>query len=164
MCISSTSVLKLSILIALYPLDHPFALKSHFHPNLSISCRGRSLLMICSFITIGFNKYHRPFVKLAHFLSFSPYITPEKWAYHPQLPSTPSYPGKIAFFPAPHFRPLSYIPHEKWGYHHPLASTQNFPGNIGFWKAFQGDLSDYKSQKSDDNYTTILSIKMRLKI
>ena len=44
-----------------------------------------------------FNKYHRPFVKLAHLLSFSPYTTPEKWAYHLPSPSTPNSPGKIAF-------------------------------------------------------------------
>ena len=84
-------------LIILYPLDHPFALKSHSHQNNFIYCRGRSLLMICSFITIGFNKYHRPFVKLAHLLSFSPYITPEKWAYHLLLSSTQNSPGKIVF-------------------------------------------------------------------
>ena len=111
-----------------------FAFISSNHQNNFIYYRGRSLLMICSFITIGFNKYHRPFVKLAHLLSFSPYITPEKWAYHLLLSSTPNSPGKIAFFLSARFRPLSYIPHEKWGYHHLWTSTQNFRRNIGFWR------------------------------
>ena len=134
------------------------------HQNNSIYCRGRSLLMICSFIPIIFNNHPHLFVKLVHLLSFSPYITPEKWAYHLPSPSTPNSPGKIAFFPAPHFRPLSYIPHEKWGYQHLRTSSKNSPGNIGFWKAFQGDLSDYKRHEMDDNYTAVSPIKTRLKI
>ena len=121
-------------LIILYPLDHSFAQKSHFHQNNFIYCRGSSLLMICSFITTRFNNHPHPFVKLVHLISFSPYTTPEKWAYHLPSPSTPNYPGKITFFYSPHFRPLPYIPHEKWGYHHLQTSTQNFPGNIGFWR------------------------------
>ena len=104
----------------------------HSHQNNSIYCRGRSLLMICSFIPIIFNNHPHLFVKLVHLLSFSPYTTPEKWAYHLPSPSTPNSPGKIAFFLSAHFLPLSYIPHEKWGYQNPLASTQNFPRNIGF--------------------------------
>ena len=164
MCISSTSALKLSILIILYPLDHLFGPNPHSHQNNFIYCRGRSLLMIYSFITTIFNNHPNQFVKLVHLLSFSPYITPEKWAYHPLLPSTPNSPGKITFFYSPHFRPLSYIPHEKWGYHHLRTSTQNFPGNIGFLRAFQGDLLDYKSQNSDDNCTAVLLMKTRLQI
>ena len=84
-------------LIILYPLDHPFALKSHFHQNNFIYCRGRSLLMICSFIPIIFNNHPHLFVKLVHLLSFSPYTAPEKWAYHLPFSSTPNSPGKIVF-------------------------------------------------------------------
>ena len=119
-------------LIILYPLDHPFALKSHSHQNNFIYCRGRSLLMICSFITIIFNNHPHLFVKLVHLLPFSPYTAPEKWAYHLPFSSTPNSPGKIAFFLSAHFRPLSYIPHEKWGYHHLWTSTKNFRRNIDF--------------------------------
>ena len=136
----------------------------HSHQNNFIYCRGRSLLMICSFIPIIFNNHVHWFIKLVHLLSFSPYTIPEKWAYHLPSSSTPNYPGKITFFPSPHFRPLPYIPHEKWGYHHLWTSTQNFPGNIGFWKAFQGDLSDYKWRRMDDNYTAVLLMKTQLKI
>ena len=125
-------------LIILYPLDHPFALKSHFHQNNFIYCRGRSLLMICSFISIIFNNHPHLFVKLVHLLSLSPYTTPEKWAYHLPSPSTPNSPRKITFSLIPHFRPLSYIPHEKWGYHHLWTSTQNFRRNIGFLEGVKG--------------------------
>ena len=164
MCISSEPRSAFQRSHRPYSLDHPFALKSHFHQNNFIYCRGRSLLMICSFIPIIFNNHPHLFVKLVHLLSFSPYTIPEKWAYHLPFSSTPNSPGKITFFYSPHFRPLSYILHEKWGYHHLWTSTQNFPGNIGFWKAFQGDLSDYKWHKIDDNYTAVLPIKTRLKI
>ena len=119
-------------LIILYPLDHPFALKSHFHQNNFIYCRGRSLLMICSFITTIFNNHPNQFVKLVHLISLPPKSSPEKWAYHLPSSSTPNSPRKIAFSLNPHFRPLPYIPHEKWGYHHLWTSTQNFRRNIGF--------------------------------
>lgn len=141
-----------------------FAFNPSNHQNNSIYCRGGSLLMICSFITIIFNKHPHPFVKPVHHSPIPPKTTPEKWAYHLPLSSTPNSPGKITFFSSPHFCPLSYIPHEKWGYQHPLASTQNFPGNIDFWRVFQGHLSDYKWNKTDDNYTAVSPIKTRLKI
>lgn len=104
------------------------------NPYFHQYCRGRSLPMICSFITTIFNNHPYLFVKLVYFLFIPPYMAPEKWAYHPPSPSAPSSPRKIAFQPFPHFRPLSYIPHEKWGYHRRWTSTQNFPGKIGFWR------------------------------
>ena len=119
-------------LIILYPLDHLFDFNPRFHQNNFIYCRGRSLLMICSFIPIIFNNHPHLFVKLVHLLSFSPYTAPEKWAYHPPFSSTPNFPRKIGFLSLAHFRPLSYIPHEKWGYLHLWTSTQNFRRNIGF--------------------------------
>lgn len=48
------------------------------HQNNFIYCRGRSLLMICSFIPITFNNHPHLFVKLVYFKSLPPYATPEK--------------------------------------------------------------------------------------
>lgn len=164
MCISSEPASKLSILIVFYPLDHLFDFNPSNHQNNFIYCRGSSLLMICSFIPIIFNNYLHRFVKLVHLSSLPPYITPEKWTYHLPSSSTPNSPRKITFFPSSHFRPLPYIPHEKWGYHHLWTSTQNFRGNIVFLWAFQGDLSDYKWHKIDDNYTAVLLMRTQLKV
>ena len=141
-----------------------FVYNTGFYQNNFIYCRGHSLLMICSFIIRIFNNNPHLFVGLVHISSLPPKTTPEKWAYHPLLPSTPNSPRKIAFSLISLFRPLSYIPHEKWGYHRLQTSTQNFRGKIGFGRAFQGDLSDYKWHRTDDNYTAVLLMKNRLKI